>query len=30
LNLANQEQRIVVTEWNDKGVIGKVAEGLHG
>ena len=30
LNLANQEQRIVVTGWNDKGVIGKVAEGLHG
>jgi threonylcarbamoyladenosine tRNA methylthiotransferase MtaB len=30
LNLANQEQRVVVTELNDQGVIGKVAEGLHG
>ncbi|MCJ7704741.1 MAG: hypothetical protein MUO28_04290, partial [Desulfobacterales bacterium] len=30
LNPANQEQRVVVTEWSDKGVIGKVAEGLHG
>jgi len=30
LDLANQEQRVVVTEWNDKGVIGRVAEGLHG
>ncbi len=30
LNLANQEQRVVATEWNDRGVIGKVAEDLHG
>jgi threonylcarbamoyladenosine tRNA methylthiotransferase MtaB len=27
LNLANQEQRVTVTESNDKGVIGKMAEG---
>lgn len=26
LNLANQEQGVVVTEWNDQGVIGHLAE----
>jgi len=30
LNLANQEQKVVVTELNDQGVIGKVVEDLHG
>ena len=29
-NLANQEKRVVVTEWDDRGVIGKVAEDWDG
>lgn len=30
LNLANQEHRVVVTEWNDQGVIGRLTEPLYG
>ncbi|MDI7259038.1 MAG: tRNA (N(6)-L-threonylcarbamoyladenosine(37)-C(2))-methylthiotransferase MtaB [Thermodesulfobacteriota bacterium] len=29
-DLTNQECRVVVTEWSEKGVTGKVAEGQHG
>lgn len=30
LNLVNQERRVLVTEWNDQGVIGRLARGPYG
>lgn len=30
LKLANQEKRVVVLEWNDREVIGRVLEDFHG
>ncbi len=30
LNLANREQKVLITEWKDQGVIGRLAEGMYG
>lgn len=30
LNLSNQEKKVRVTELNDQGVLGRLAEGIHG
>jgi threonylcarbamoyladenosine tRNA methylthiotransferase MtaB len=30
LNLANQEHKVVVTGWNDQGIIGTLAEDFYG